>query len=193
VHYRALNLVTVKNLYPVPLISQMPDLVREARIFRKLDLRGAYILSRIKEGDEYKTPFRTCYGQFKYRVVPFGLTNSPARFQSYIDDCLQPYIDHFAVCYLDHILIYSTNEKEHEEYVRQVLQRLEEFGLYCKAEKCQFGVSDVAFPAFVITPDGVSMESDWISTIEDWPTPKSVRDVQVLLAFMNLYRRFIGK
>jgi len=117
--------------------------------------------------------------------MPFGLTNAPATFQSYIDDCLRPYIDDFAVCYLDDILIYSANEKEHEEHVRQVLQRIKEFGLYCKAEKCQFGVSEVGFLGFVITPDGVGMESDRISTIEDWPTPKSVRDVQVLLGFTN--------
>jgi len=193
VDYRALNKATVKNRYPLPLISEMLDRVREARIFTKLDLRGAYNLIRIKEGDEYKTAFRTRYGQFEYRVMPFGLTNAPATFQSYIDDCLRPYIDDFAVCYLDDILIYSTNEKDHEEHVRQVLQRLKEFGLYCKAEKCQFGVSEVGFLGFVITPNGVSMESDQISTIEDWPTPKSIRDVQVLLRFTNFYRRFIRK
>jgi hypothetical protein len=193
VDYRALNLATVKNRYPLPLISEMLDRVREARIFTKLDLRGAYNLIRIKEGDEYKTAFRTRYGQFEYRVMPFGLTNSPATFQSDIDDCLRPYIDDFAVCYLDDILIYSTNEKEHEEHVRQVLQRLKEFGVYCKAEKCQFGVSEVSFLGFVITPDGVGMESDRISTMKDWPTPKSVRDVEVLLGFTNFYQRFIRK
>jgi len=171
----------------------MLDRVREARIFTKLDLCGAYNLIRIKEGDEYKTAFRTRYGQFEYWVMPFDLKNAPATFQSYIDDCLQPYIADFAVCYLNIILIYSTNGKEHEGHVRQVLQRLKEFDLYCQPEKCQFGVSEVGFLGFVITPDGVSMESDWIATIEDWPTPKSIRDVQVLLGFTNFYHRFIRK
>ena len=82
VDYRALNLATVKNRYPLQLISEMLDRVREARIFTKLDLRGAYNLIRIKEGDEYKTAFRTSYGQFEYRVMPFGLRNAPATFQS---------------------------------------------------------------------------------------------------------------
>jgi len=166
----------------------MLDRVREARIFTKLDLCWAYNLTRIKEGNEYKTAFRTRYGQFEYQVMPFGLPNALDTFQSYIDDCLRPNIDNFAVCYLDDILIYSANEKEHEEHVRQVLQRLKEFGLYCKAEKCQFGDSEVDFLGFVITPDGVGMESDRISTIEDWPTQKSVRDVQVLLGFTNFYQ-----
>jgi len=125
--------------------------------------------------------------------MPFGLTNSPATIQSYIDDCLHPYIDNFAVCCLENILIYSANENEHEERRRQVLQRLQEFGLYCKDAKCPFGVLEVGFLGFAITPDGVGMESDRISTIEDWMTPKSVRDVQVLLGFTNFYRRFIRK
>jgi hypothetical protein len=94
---------------------------------------------------------------------------------------------------MDDILIYSTNEEEHEEQVRKVLERLREFGLYGKAEKCRFGVSEVGFLRFVISPDGIAMESDRISTIEDWPTPESVRDVQVLLGFTHFYRRFIRK
>jgi hypothetical protein len=125
--------------------------------------------------------------------MPFGLPNAPATFRSYIDDCLRPYIDDFAVCYLDNILIYSANEKEHEDHVQKVLQRLRDFGLYCKAEKCQFGLSEVGFLGFIIISDGIGMEWDRISTIKDWPTPKSLRDVQVLLRFTNFYRRFIWK
>jgi len=90
-------------------------------------------------------------------------------------------------------VIYSTNGKEHEEHVRKVLERLLEFGLYCKVEKCQFGVSEVGFLGYVIKLDGIGMESDRIATIEDRLTPKSIRDVQVLLGFANVYRRFIRK
>ena len=157
VDYRALNKATVKIRYPLPLISEMLDRLRGARIFTKLDLRNAYHLIRIKEGDEYKTAFRTRYGQFEYRVMPFGLTNAPATFQAYIDDCLRPYIDDFAVCYLDDILIYSTNEEEHEEQVQKVLERLREFGLYGKAEKCSFGVSEVGCLGLIISPDGIAI------------------------------------
>jgi hypothetical protein len=138
VDYRALNKATVKNRYPIPLIPAVLNRVQEARIFTKLDLRGAYNLIRINEGDEYKTAFPMRYGKFKYRVRPFGLTNAPGTFQSYIDDCLRPDIDDFVVCYLDDILTYATNKKNHEEQVRQVLQQLKKFGLNCKAEKCQF-------------------------------------------------------
>jgi len=156
----ALNNATVKNRYPVALISEMLDRLRGARFFTKLDLRNACHPIRIKEGDKYNTAFRTWYGQFEYRVLRFGLTNTPATFQSYIDHCLRPYINNFAVCYLDNILIYSNNDKEHQEHIRKVLERLQQFCLYFKAEKCQFRVSEVGFLGFVITADGIVMESD---------------------------------
>jgi len=143
VNYRALNLRTVKNAYPLPLISGLLDRVCEARIFTKLDLRNAYPLTRIKEGDDFKTGFRTCYGQFENRVMHFRLTITPATFQAYIDDWLWPYIIDFTVCYLHDILIYSTNENEHKDHARKLLERQQEFGLYCTGEKCQFGVREI--------------------------------------------------
>ena len=73
------------------------------------------------------------------------------------------------------------------------MAKLREFGLFCKAEKCVFSAREVRFLGFVISPDGVGMEGDRVATIEDWPTPKPVRDVQVLLGFTNFYRRFIWK
>jgi len=75
-------------------------------MFTKLDLLNAYHLIRIEEGDTFKTTFCTRYGQFEYRVMMFGLTNAPATFQFYIDDCLRPSIDYITLCYCDDILIY---------------------------------------------------------------------------------------
>ena len=108
-----LNLATVTNRYRLPLISEIPDHVREARIYEKLDPRCAFTLIRIKEDNEYRTAFQTSYAQLEYWVMQFGLTNAPAMFQSYIDDCLQPYNDNVALCSLDDILIHLTNDKEH--------------------------------------------------------------------------------
>ena len=81
VDYRGLNKATMKNRYPLPLISGFLDQLGKAKIFTKIDLRGTYNLVRIKEGDEWKTTFRTKYGHFEYNVMPFGLTNAPAIFQ----------------------------------------------------------------------------------------------------------------
>lgn len=125
--------------------------------------------------------------------MPFGLTNAPATFQSYIDQALGSYIDEFAICYLDDILIYSTDVKVHRDHVTRVLGKLREHGLYAKASKCEFSVTKTGFLGFVISTTGVSMEEDRIASIEDWPTPTCIRDIQVLLGFTNFYRRFIKR
>ena len=104
--------------------------------------------------------------------MPFGLTNAPATFQAYIDDCLRPYIDDFPVCYLDDILIYSTNEKDHEDHGKKVLEPLRQFCLCCTAEKCQFGALEIGFLGLIISSDRIGMESDRILTIEGLLTTK---------------------
>jgi hypothetical protein len=138
VDYRVLNLATVKNQSPLPFSVYTLDHVREDRIFMKLHIRSSYIHNRQKEGDKYKKAFRIQYGQFECLVVAFSLPHDPVGLQCYINDCLRRYIDHFAVCNCVKILIYSTHDKKQEEHVRQVLHRLNEFGLYCITVNCQF-------------------------------------------------------
>ena len=121
---RALNSATVKSQIPRPLRSEMCDRMSCERIFPMLDRWITDHRLRINEPREFHTAFWTCYGQVEYRVMPFGLTNIPATFPAYIDDSLGPYIDDVAVCYLDIILIYSTNEKEHEDHIQNVIQQL---------------------------------------------------------------------
>jgi hypothetical protein len=138
VDYRGLNKVTIKNRYPLPLISGLLDQLGQAKIYTKLDLRGAYNLVCIKEGDEWKTAFRTRYEHFEYNVMPFGLTNAPTVFQHLMNDVFQEFLDDFVVCYLDDILVFSKNEEKHINHVRLVLGKLRTAGLYAKLEKCIF-------------------------------------------------------
>jgi len=104
VDYRALNKLTIKNRCPLPLISETLDRPRSAKIFTKLDLKGAYNLIRIAKG-EWKTAFRTRYGHFEFLVMPFGLCNAPATFQAFLNDVLRECLDTVVVIYLDDILI----------------------------------------------------------------------------------------
>lgn len=191
VDYRGLNAITQKNRYPLPLIDEIMDRVCGARIFTKIDVRNAYYRIRIREGDEWKTAFRTRYGLYEYLVMPFGLTNAPASFQSYIHEVLREYLDIFVIVFLDDILIYSTEEGQHEQHVRTVLKALLTAGLFAKLPKCLFSVKRVPFLGYVITDTGVEMEADRVSTIVNWPEPESVREVQTFLGFVNFYRRFI--
>ena len=124
VDYRGLNKGTIKNKHPLPLIGETLDRLSGSVIFTKLDLRDAYHRIRIKEGDEWKTAFRSRYGHFEYTVMPFGLTNAPATFQAYINEALKPLIDHICIVYLDDILIFGDDVEKHAEDVRKVLDRL---------------------------------------------------------------------
>ncbi|OQD64946.1 hypothetical protein PENANT_c409G07288, partial [Penicillium antarcticum] len=151
VDYRGLNNITIKNRYPLPLVSETMDRLSGAKIFTQLDLRDAYHRIRIKEGDEWKTAFRTRYGHFEYTVMPFGLANTPATFQAYINRALCDLLDQFCVVYLDDILIFSQNEEEHVEHVREVFRRLRTYRLYAKRSKCRFHTDSVTFLGFVIT------------------------------------------
>jgi hypothetical protein len=111
IDYRGLNAITIKNRYPLPLISELLDRLHGSVVFSKLDLKNAYHRIRIREGDEWKTAFRTRYGHFEYPVMPFGLANAPATFQSYISNALRGFVDVFCIVYLDDILVFSDPQR----------------------------------------------------------------------------------
>ena len=138
VNYRALNAITVKNRYPLPLIADALDRLGGAKIFTKLDVKDAYNRIRIREGDEWKTAFRTRFGLFEYLVMPFGLTNAPASFQAYINKALSRFLDVCCVVYLDHILIFSQHIEDHVQSIREILLELQKCGLFVKLSKCEF-------------------------------------------------------
>ena len=117
IDYRQLNEISIKDKTPLPLITEIRDRLTGANWFTALDLKGAYNLIRIREGDEWKTAFRTRYGLFKCLVMPFGLTNAPASFQKMINHVLREYIDNFVIVYLDDILIFSKTLEEHEKHI----------------------------------------------------------------------------
>jgi hypothetical protein len=130
VDYRALNNMTRKDRYPLPLFTETLRNVAKAQWFTKLDVIAAFHKLRLEEGEEWKTAFRTRYGLFEWRVVPFGLTGAPAAFQRYINSILQDYLDDFVSAYIDDILIYSSGSlHDHRQKVGKVLQRLIDAGL----------------------------------------------------------------
>ncbi|KAI7797064.1 hypothetical protein IRJ41_012065 [Triplophysa rosa] len=191
IDYRGLNEITVKNKYPLPLMSSAFELLQGARVFTKLDLRNAYHLVRIREGDEWKTAFNTPSGHYEYLVLPFGLTNAPAIFQGLINDVLGDMINRFVFVYLDDILIFSQSLQEHTRHVRGVLQRLLENQLFVKAEKCEFHSDTVSFLGHVISPRGIEPDDAKIKAVAMWGTPDSRKALQRFLGFANFYRRFI--
>ncbi|KAK3516480.1 hypothetical protein QTP70_017817, partial [Hemibagrus guttatus] len=191
IDYRGLNAITVPYPYPLPLVPAALEQLRGARIFTKLDLRSAYNLVRIREGDEWKTAFHTTHGHYEYRVMPFGLTNAPAVFQALINGVFQDLLGKGVIAYIDDILVYSKSLEEHVLHVREVLSRLQRHHLYVKLEKCEFHRRTVTFLGYVISQRGVEMDMVKVRAVTDWPAPTTVRELQRFLGFANFYRRFI--
>ncbi|KAF8753980.1 hypothetical protein RHS01_06510 [Rhizoctonia solani] len=158
VDYRRLNNRTKKNVYPLP---RPDDLMAQ--------LRGA------KEGNEWKTAFRTKYGLYKSLVMTFGLTNAPAAFQHFMNELFKDLLDVCVIIYLDDILIYSKDNASHTKHVHKVLRRLMENQLFCKASKCTFTLDKLK-----------------IQAVQEWPVPTKVKEVQLFLGFANFLRRFVA-
>ncbi|KAJ1596852.1 hypothetical protein NDA11_003708 [Ustilago hordei] len=192
VDYRGLNEITVKNRAPLPLIEEQLFLLRKARIYTKLDLRAAYNLIRIAKGDEWKTAFGTQLGLYEYLVMPFGLANAPAHFQSFINDIFRDIIGVYVVVYLDDFLIFSDTEEVHVKHVTEILTRLRSNRLFAKLSKCEFHTQTVEFLGYIIKPTGIEMDPVKVRTVKEWPMPESIHDIQRFLGFANFYRRFIA-
>nr|CAN67535.1 hypothetical protein VITISV_032523 [Vitis vinifera] len=191
IDYRALNKVTVKNKYLIPLIDDLFDQLGRARYFTKLDLRSGYYQVRIAEGDEPKTTCVTRYGSYEFLMMPFGLTNAPAMFCTLMNKIFHPYLDKFVVVYLDDIVIYSNTLKEHEEHLRKVFKILRQNELYVKKEKCSFAKEEVSFLGHRIKDGKLMMDDSKVKAIQEWDPPTKVPQLRSFLGLVNYYRRFI--
>ena len=191
VDYRKLNAITIRNSYSIPYINDLIESFKGATIFTRLDLRSAYNLIRIKEGHEYLTAFRTPIGHFEYLVMPFGLRNAPSVFQRFVQDIFSADIGKFLQVYLDDIIIYTNNLEDHIKQVKHTLKKLIKNNLYAKIEKCDFHVQKTKFLGFSVSAEGLLMDPDKLKSISEWPTPKSLKDLQSFLGLCNFYRKFI--
>ena len=191
VDYRGLNKVTVPNRYPLPNMDELRERVRGSRWFTRLDLKNGYHLVRIKPGDEWKTAFRCRYGLYEYTVMPFGLMNAPATFQSMMNHIFRDMLDVGTIAFMDDILIHAETKKEHDCIALEVLRRLRDNRLCIAPDKCEWAVQKVEFLGYVISGDGLEMTNDKVEAIQRIPPVNSLKDVQGFIGFANFYKRFI--
>ncbi|KAL0156949.1 hypothetical protein M9458_048195 [Cirrhinus mrigala] len=187
IDYRALNDLTIKYRYPLPLVPSALEQLRSAKIFTKLDLRSAYNLIRIRSGDEWKTAFSTTSGHYEYLVMPFGLANSPSYFQAFVNEVFRDMLNRWVIVYIDDILIYSNSYSEHVTHVRATLQRLISHQLYAKEEKCEFHLDKISFLGCIISPEGVAMDERKVNAVMNWPRPTTLKELQRFLGFSSFY------
>lgn len=187
--YRRLNEMTIKNRYPLPLVSNLMDKLKGARYFTKLDICWGYNNIQMKAGDEHKAVFLTNRGLFEPLVMFFGLTNSPATFQAMMNETFKDLIAAgHVVIYMDDILIFTDDIPTHELITRQVLALLQKENLYLKPEKCVFMAAKVEYLGVIISHGCIRMDLKKIEAVTSWPTPKNKKDVQQFLGFVNFYR-----
>ena len=166
IDYRKLNRQTVKNNYPLPLITELVDNMGSKRVFTKMDLQWGYNNVRVKEGDKWKAAFTTHVGSFEPVMMFFGMTNLPATFQAMMNEILRDMINEGkVVAFVDNVLVGTEAEEGHDKVVEEVLRQLEENDLYVKPEKCMWKVRKVPFIGVVMGEGKVEMEEDKVEGV----------------------------
>ena len=191
-NYHALNSKMIKNIYPLPFISNLINHLWGAHYFIKLDVRWGYNNVHIKEDDEWKAAFHTNRRLFEPLVMFFSLTNSPATFQTMMNNIFQDLISEGVICvYLDNILIFTETMEEYDWVTCLVLEQLQQYKLYLRHDKCEFSQTKIEYLGLIISHGQVEINSVKIARVAEWPTPGSKKEVQSFLGFTNFYCCFI--
>jgi hypothetical protein len=189
--FRALNKLTIKDTFPIPVIDDLLDELSGTHFFTKLDLRSGYHQIHMKEANIPKTTFRTQEDHYEFLVMPFGLCNAPSTFQSLMNHVFHPFLHHFVLVFFDDILIYNKTWTTHLADVDQVLHLLSQHQLFLKQSKCAFGASEVEYLGHVVGKVDVRVDPKMIEAMQYWPHPKTLKCLRVFLGLTSYYRKFV--
>lgn len=187
--YRALNSVTIPDRYPIPHLQDFSTDLHGCRFFSKLDLCRAFHQVPVKSSDIKKTAIITPFGLFEAARMPFGLRNAAQTCQRLMDEVLRDLPGVFV--YIDDILVASTTFAEHKHRLREVFRRLSHHGIIVNRNKCVLGVPQLEFLGHLITPEGIAPLPARVEAIQDFPLPKTDRQLRRFIGMMNFYHRFL--
>ena len=204
VDYRALNKLTVKNRYPLPRIDDLFDKLHGAQYFSSLDAASGFHQILLKTEDRPKTAFRTPFGHYQFKVLPFGLTNAPATFQAVMNKLFDQahfnadgtahtgeLLSDFVLVFIDDILIFSKTAEDHKRHLKIVFELLRKEKLQIKPSKCVWGQTELPYLGFIVGRDGIKPDPKKVEAVAEWPTPTTVKEVQQFLGLTNFFRKFI--
>ena len=191
VDYRRVNDLTLKDPYPLPSIDDSIDALRGSKWFSTLDLASSYWQVPMDPKDFEKTGFTTSFGLYHFKVMPFGLANSPATFERMMERVLSGL--HWGTCliYIDDVIIFSKTFDEHIVRLHQVLSRLKEANLKLSPAKCKLFRHEVEYLGHVVSQHGVGMDPKKTKAIMEWPTPRNAKEVRGFVGLCSYYRRFV--
>ena len=193
VDYRKLNAITRRDAFPLPRIDETLDAIGGASFFSTLDLASGYHQVAMHEDDQEKTAFTTPFGLWEFKRMPFGLSGAPATFQRLMQSSMNDLVLRILLVYLDDVLVFSRDFKEHLKRLETVFTRLRQIGLKLNPEKCRFGARNVNYLGHIISEEGIATDPGKISAVNDWPTPKTTRELRSFLGLASYYRRFVSK
>jgi len=187
IDYQELNKVIIKKKYVLPIIDDLFDQLCGAKVFSKLDLHFVYHQLKMKKKDILKMALRTRYCHYEFLIMPFGVISAPAIFMDLMNWIFSLFLNKFVVIFIDDILIYSKNEEEHAEYLRNVLQTLRREKFCAKLSKCEFRLKSVAFLGHIISRESVAVDSSKVQAVKNWPILKSTVEIRSFLGLARYY------
>lgn len=187
--YRKLNARTIPDMYPIRHIHDFTHNIAGCRIYSTIDLVKAYNQIPVCADDIGKTAITTPFGMYEFPFMTFGLRNAAQTFQRFVDEVTRG-LD-FVYCYLDDFLIFSRDESEHDNHLKQVFTRLRDYGMVINVSKCVFGAPEITFLGYRISESGTKPLDTKVLAIRDFPPPKDVRSLRRFLGMANFYRRFL--
>ena len=192
IDFRKLNSLTYRDAYPIPKIDSCLDMLGGAQFFSTLDLRCGYWQVEIEDEDKDKTSFVTRMGQFRFKVLPYGLTNAVSVFQRLMDHVLSGLNWFSCLCYLDDVCVFSKTFDEHMERLSAVIERIRNAGLKFNPDKCTLFQRRIKFLGYEADKDGVKPDAEKVQLIRGWPVPRNLTELRSWLGLIGYYRRWIA-